>query len=67
MLVTQDHMNFTNSTPLVWMKKEREIILDNLPDSNLFIIVNPEEIGMSSVRCVSIRVLTVFMIQVHSR
>lgn len=59
MLVTQDHMNFTNSTPLIWMKKEREIILDNLPDSNLFIIVNPEEIGMLSVRCVSVKDLNV--------
>lgn len=44
----QDKLNFFNTTPLVWMKKEREIELKNLPDKDHFIIVNPEEIGMCS-------------------
>jgi aminopeptidase N len=38
-------MNFTNSTPTIWMRKEREITLTNVPSSDNFIIVNPEEIG----------------------
>lgn len=49
MLVRQDKLNFFNTTPLVWMKKEREIELKNLPDKDQFIIVNPEEIGTFSL------------------
>lgn len=44
-LVTEDKMNFTNTTPIAWMKKEREIVLQNMPKKDQFIIVNPEEIG----------------------
>lgn len=44
-LISQDNMNFTNSTPTVWMKKEREIVMNNLPGPESFIIINPEEIG----------------------
>jgi aminopeptidase N len=44
-LIRQDKMNFTNSTPTIWMRKEREITLTNVPSSDNFIIVNPEEIG----------------------
>ncbi|KAH1005342.1 hypothetical protein HUJ04_006343 [Dendroctonus ponderosae] len=44
-LVRQDRMNFHNTTPMVWMMKEREIEIANLPDEKHFIIVNPEEIG----------------------
>lgn len=47
-MVTQDKMDFANSTPTVWMKKEREIVLRNLPDPKSFIIINPEEIGAIS-------------------
>ncbi|KAJ8917173.1 hypothetical protein NQ315_012665 [Exocentrus adspersus] len=44
-LVRQDKLNFHNSTPLVWMKREREIKLEHLPGKEHFVIVNPEEIG----------------------
>ncbi|XP_060526460.1 aminopeptidase N [Cylas formicarius] len=44
-LVREDKMNFRNSTPLVWMMKEREIKLEDLPSADKFVIVNPEEIS----------------------
>ncbi|XP_066246461.1 aminopeptidase N isoform X1 [Euwallacea similis] len=44
-LIRQDKMNFLNTTPLVWMKREREIEVQNLPNAENFVIVNPEEIG----------------------
>lgn len=44
-VVTQDKLNFTNSKPVKWMKKAREVTLENMPESDQFIIVNPEEIG----------------------
>lgn len=47
-MITQDKMDFANSTPIVWMKKEREIVLRNLPGPKSFIIINPEEIGTIS-------------------
>lgn len=44
-MVTQDHLNFTNSTPRIWMQKQREIVVNDIPERG-FIIINPEEIGM---------------------
>lgn len=44
-LVKETDLTFYNSTPLLWMKKQRQIQLKNMPDSTHFIIVNPEEIG----------------------
>lgn len=44
-LVTQTKLDFLNFTPSVWMKKSREVTLNDLPGENEFIIVNPEEIG----------------------
>ncbi|KAB0800196.1 hypothetical protein PPYR_05936 [Photinus pyralis] len=44
-LVTQDKLNFTNTFPVMWMKREREVSLSDLPSVDKFIIVNPEEIG----------------------
>ncbi|XP_056632551.1 aminopeptidase N [Diorhabda sublineata] len=44
-LVTQNHLDFRNSTPITWMKRERDIQLKDLPGKDSFIIVNPEEIG----------------------
>lgn len=44
-VVDQNSLNFYNYTPKVWMKKEREIVINNLPNADTFIIVNPEEIG----------------------
>ncbi|KAF7279863.1 hypothetical protein GWI33_006670 [Rhynchophorus ferrugineus] len=44
-LIRQDKMNFRNTTPLIWMMKEREIILQDMPAADTFIIINPEEIG----------------------
>ncbi|XP_055586329.1 aminopeptidase N isoform X2 [Uranotaenia lowii] len=44
-VVRQDNLNFTNTSATKWMKKVREVTLEDLPDANKFIIVNPEEIG----------------------
>lgn len=44
-VVRQDNLNFTNTSATKWMKKTREVTLDELPGANNFIIVNPEEIG----------------------
>jgi aminopeptidase N len=44
-LVREDRMDFDNSTPIQWMKKEREIKVTDVPKASEFIIVNPEEIG----------------------
>ncbi|CAH0553112.1 unnamed protein product [Brassicogethes aeneus] len=44
-LVKQTNLNFQNCTPTVWMKREKEIKIENLPEKDKFIIVNPEEIG----------------------
>ncbi|KAL1513014.1 hypothetical protein ABEB36_002501 [Hypothenemus hampei] len=44
-LVHQDKMNFLNTTPLTWMRREREIEIKDLPGKDKFIVVNPEEIG----------------------
>lgn len=38
-------MDFSNTTPIVWMKKTKELIIKDLPNENHFIIINPEEIG----------------------
>ncbi|CAG9815486.1 unnamed protein product [Phaedon cochleariae] len=44
-LIRQDTMHFGNTTPYTWMRKEREVQIENLPGKDSFIIVNPEEIG----------------------
>jgi aminopeptidase N len=44
-MVTQDNLDFVNTTPKKWMKKVREIELASMPSADKFIIVNPEEIG----------------------
>lgn len=44
-VVTQDNLNFKNSTPYTWLRKTRDVSLVNLPGPDKFIIVNPEEIG----------------------
>lgn len=44
-VVKQDKLDFNNATPTVWMKKEREVKLVDLPGPKEFVIVNPEEIG----------------------
>ncbi|KAK4881226.1 hypothetical protein RN001_004545 [Aquatica leii] len=44
-LIRQDHLNFSNSIPVMWMRRQREVTISDLPPSNKFIIVNPEEIG----------------------
>lgn len=44
-VVTQDKLDFVNTTPRLWMKKVREVEINELPSSDKFIIVNPEEIG----------------------
>ncbi|XP_017774148.1 PREDICTED: aminopeptidase N [Nicrophorus vespilloides] len=44
-MVREDKLNFGNSTPMMWIKKEKEIVLNDMPVSDMFIIINPEEIG----------------------
>lgn len=44
-MVSQTKLDFTNSTPTIWMQKQREVTIQNLPAADKFIIVNPEEIG----------------------
>lgn len=41
----EDSLCFQNFKPLKWMKNEREVTLESLPEGNRFIIVNPEEVG----------------------
>lgn len=48
-LMRSDKLNFQNMKPTAWMKREKEIILNDMPDANQFIIVNPEEIGIFPV------------------
>ncbi|ETN63260.1 protease m1 zinc metalloprotease [Anopheles darlingi] len=44
-IVTQDTLDFTNTSATKWMKQVREVELDEMPAADQFIIVNPEEIG----------------------
>lgn len=44
-MIRQDKLQFTNYTPIVWMKREKEVKIANLPGKDMFIIINPEEIG----------------------
>lgn len=46
-IVAQNNLDFVNLKPSIWMKEEKRIILNHLPPSTYFIIVNPEEIGES--------------------
>lgn len=44
-VVQQNNLNFTNTSATKWMKKVKQVTLENLTNSDEFIIVNPEEIG----------------------
>ncbi|GJQ74272.1 hypothetical protein Trydic_g19171 [Trypoxylus dichotomus] len=44
-IVKQTKLDFRNTTPIVWMRNEKTIILPDMPGSDYFIIMNPEEIG----------------------
>ncbi|XP_018326594.1 aminopeptidase N isoform X2 [Agrilus planipennis] len=44
-MVNQSNLDFTKFTPVKWMKREREVRIENVAKSDEFIIVNPEEIG----------------------
>jgi len=44
----QNKLNFHNTKPTVWLKKENEpknYTISDITDKDNFIIVNPEEIG----------------------
>lgn len=44
----QDKLNFSNTKPTLWLKKENEprnVTISNITEADKFIIVNPEEIG----------------------
>ncbi|CAH0725362.1 unnamed protein product, partial [Brenthis ino] len=40
-----DKLDFTNTSPVAWMKNSRHLELTDLPGKDHFIIVNPEEIA----------------------
>ncbi|XP_039233335.1 aminopeptidase N isoform X2 [Drosophila yakuba] len=44
-LTRQDSVNLLNPRTCTWMKMTRQMQISNLPSKNMFIIVNPEEIG----------------------
>lgn len=44
-MIRSDNLDFTKTTPIAWMKGREALNLDNMPDKEHFIIVNPEEIG----------------------
>ncbi|XP_026755320.2 aminopeptidase N [Galleria mellonella] len=44
-IAREDKLNFTNATPLAWMLDKKELTLNNMPNKDQFIILNPEEIG----------------------
>ncbi|XP_023303104.2 aminopeptidase N [Lucilia cuprina] len=44
-IIQQQNLNFSNTKPQVWIEKERSQIINDLPNSDKFIIINPEEIG----------------------
>ncbi|XP_059049686.1 aminopeptidase N [Achroia grisella] len=44
-IAREDKLNFTNVTPLAWMRDRKELTLNNMPNKDHFIILNPEEIG----------------------
>ncbi|KAL6259505.1 hypothetical protein P5V15_009423 [Pogonomyrmex californicus] len=48
----QNKLNFSNTKPTVWLKKEnipKNLTISDITDKDNFIIVNPEEIGMFPV------------------
>ncbi|XP_037815960.1 aminopeptidase N [Lucilia sericata] len=44
-IIQQQNLNFSNTKPQVWIEKKRSQIINDLPNSDKFIIINPEEIG----------------------
>ncbi|XP_066994895.2 endoplasmic reticulum aminopeptidase 1 isoform X2 [Anabrus simplex] len=44
--MSQENLDVHNISFITWMKEEREITIEDMPDSNSFIIINPEDIGM---------------------
>lgn len=48
-MIRSDNLDFTKTTPIAWMKGREALTLDNMPDKDHFIIVNPEEIGKDLV------------------
>ncbi|XP_065370998.1 aminopeptidase N [Calliphora vicina] len=43
--IQEQNLNFSNTKPEVWIEKKRSQILNDLPNPDKFIIINPEEIG----------------------
>nr|CAD7568774.1 unnamed protein product [Timema californicum] len=46
MYITPDNLNASVPRPKVWMKNQKEVTVQNLPDKDQFVIFNPEETGM---------------------
>jgi len=49
----QDKLDFSNSTPAVWLMKRnmpRNFSIPDITDENHFVIVNPEEIGRQTLQ-----------------
>jgi len=45
-VVSQNKLDFNRLTPSRWMEEEARVVLQDLPSSGYFVIVNPEEVGM---------------------
>ncbi|XP_013111862.1 aminopeptidase N [Stomoxys calcitrans] len=43
--IEENNLNFSYTRPIEWMPYKRDLILNNMPADDKFVIVNPEEIG----------------------
>lgn len=48
-VVSQNNLKFDELKPTLWMEEEARVVLQDLPPSSYFIIVNPEEVGTPMV------------------
>ncbi|XP_028036139.1 aminopeptidase N [Bombyx mandarina] len=44
-IVREDNLDFSKTTPLVWMKNVKELTINDMPTKDKFIIINSEEIA----------------------
>ncbi|KAJ8870567.1 hypothetical protein PR048_029590 [Dryococelus australis] len=46
MYISADNLNISDMRPVAWLKKEKQVDVEDLPGEDKFVVVNPEEIGM---------------------
>ncbi|KAM3958535.1 aminopeptidase N [Aphomia sociella] len=44
-IAREDNLNFSDATPVDWMRGRKELALNEMPEKDQFIILNPEEIA----------------------